>query len=141
MQTDGLRSRIFRLEAEIADREVALTEDDFSQVRSILTNLSATWRTMPTSAKGPFEQLVCPVGYAFRTLRTAETGLLFKTCEGFEESQSTLVHRLHEGSNKKTSENPARSAFIRDNIQGIIAEIRKLLTIVRNKETPVQRPD
>ena len=84
-----------------------------------MSDLETAWRTIPVEAKRGFGELLFPAGYVFQQVRTAETGLLFKTFEAYDGRTSDVV------------------PYIRENLNTLIREMRKLLALLR----PIERPE
>ena len=74
---------------------------------------------MSNEAKRGFGGLLFPAGYVFQRVRTAERGLLFKTFEAYDGRTSDVV------------------PYIRENLNTLIREMRKLLALLR----PIERPE
>jgi hypothetical protein len=123
-QRAHLRARIRQLESKREDDNAPfLTELDLHELSSTVTDLEAAWRQMPPGARRGFENLMFPVGYTFQKIRTAEKGLLFSTFPHSDDALSKVV------------------PLIKQNLNALLLDIHKLLTIVRSAKSPPTRAD
>lgn len=91
-QREQLRRKLFEIQASrLNDSDGSLTETEVGELTSTLSDLETAWRTMSVEAKRGFGELVFPAGYVFQKVRTAETGLLFKTFDASDDGKSDLV--------------------------------------------------
>jgi hypothetical protein len=119
IQRDQLRTKLIDLDAgSIEGIKFSLTDADIAAVATGVSNLKAAWRTMPNESKRGFVEILLPAGYVFLRVRTAEKGLLFKTLEASGRGLPYVV------------------PLIRENANALMAEIRRLLAVIR----PVEKP-
>ena len=91
-QREQLRRKLFDIQAScLNDNDASLTENEIGELTGVLSDLETAWRTAPVEAKRGFGQLLLPAGYVFQQVRTAETGLLFKTFEATHSVASNVV--------------------------------------------------
>jgi DNA invertase Pin-like site-specific DNA recombinase len=119
-QRSQLRGRLYKIQAaaDAKDQEPGLSETDIADLTGVISDLGASWWSLPTEAKRGFAEILLPSGYTFQRLRTPEKGLLIKAIEPSDEVTSTLA------------------AFTRENANALMKEIRKLLTLIRMKPEP-----
>ena len=114
-QRERTRKQIFEVQAnDVSAADMPLTNADINDLTGTLSDLNVAWEAAPLSAKRGFGELLLPAGYVFRRVRTAEKGLLFRTLGTYDDRPSDVV------------------PLIRNNLNTIIAEIHKLLAIVRH---------
>lgn len=118
-QREQLRTKLFEIQAsQTNDSDESFTETEIADVVGVLSDLSTAWRKVPIQAKRGFGDLLFPAGYSFQRVRTAEKGLLFKTFRASQGETSNMV------------------PLIKENLNTIFADIRKLLALIRPVETP-----
>lgn len=119
-QREQLRRKLLELQASgLTHTDESLTEAETGELAGVLSDLETAWRTAPLEGKRGFGNLLFPAGYVFQRVRTAEKGLLFKTVATYNSRTSDWV------------------ALIKQNSNAIIADIRKLLALVR----PIAKPE
>lgn len=91
-QREGLRGELQALQAsDFKDAVQILSTAEANELAGSLLNLNRLWQTMPVSARHALRECIFPSGYVFQRIRTAETGLLFKTFQGLPGPQSDVV--------------------------------------------------
>ena len=115
MQQERLQRQLFRVRAaDYQDDGASLTGADISDLTGALADLNVAWQRVPNLARRGFGQVVLPAGFVFRRVRTAEKGLLLSTFGLSDDGASNVV------------------PFVHNNLNALIAEIRKLLAIIRH---------
>ena len=113
-QRDQLKRRLSVIQASSGTNDVSsLTEAEVETLAGTLSGLEATWRLGTLEAKRGFGELLFPAGYVFQRVRTAETGLLFRTIGASQGSLSDVA------------------ALARENANALKDEIFRLLVILR----------
>lgn len=92
MQQERLQRQLFSMRAaDYQDDGASLTGADISDLTGVLADLNVAWQRVPNSARRGFGQLVLPVGFVFRRVRTAEKGLLLSTFGLSDAHQSNMA--------------------------------------------------
>lgn len=118
-QRQQLRRKLFEIQANrLNNFDESLTESEIGELAKVVSDLNATWWTVPVEAKRGFGNLLLPCGYVFQQVRTAETGLLFKTFGTYDGHKSDVV------------------PLIKENLNVLIVDIRRLLALIRPVEAP-----
>ena len=160
-QRKHLKDKLLSLQATaLNDSDEFLTDTETGGLSAVLSDIRSAWTTMPPEAKRTFGILLFPSGYVFQRLRHAEKGLLFKTFatyDGRVPDATPDVHLLstrfeqsvpgtvNESQRFRTQSDPdpinTKMTFryintdvvplVRENLNTIFAESRRLLAIVR----------
>lgn len=113
-QRDRLKRQLFGVRAKESVEDVYLTVDDIGEAAGVLSDIETGWRQMPREAKHGFVEIALPAGYVFQRVRTAQKGLLFTTFDASDTGASNMV------------------PHVRDNLNSIVGEIRRLLALIRS---------
>lgn len=111
-QRDALRRRIMDLDAQQPNvRDESLSSLEVNALADIIADLQAAWLALPIEAKRLFGRLILPEGHQFQKSRTAQKGLLIRTISVSNTGISNVI------------------TLIRDNLNGLMSEIRQLLAL------------
>lgn len=92
-EKDGLSRKQAAIEIAGGDDSLSVRriEADLNRIVAPLSNVAATWESLPPAPKRRFQQLVLPVGFLAGGIGTAEVGLLFRVFQQFEQRNSHEV--------------------------------------------------
>lgn len=117
-QRKQIKSELIDIQASSPHEEPTLLGDDeLLTVSRAVSDLHNTWWPLRLDAKRVFNSLLLPTGYRFRQSRTPEKGLLFKTIQSSEHDLANVV------------------PLIKENLNTLMSEIRKLLALLRPTDT------
>jgi len=115
MRTQGLLTdeEFVRAKGQVKERQSALATPlpkerfdreriraDIEIITRPLTELKATWSSIPVRVQKRFKQMLVPSGFVVGGIRTAEIGHIFRVFEGFSEENTSLVPLTGESLNR-----------------------------------------
>jgi len=106
----------------VLTRDRWFSEPEQRDLTASFQDFYGLWYTAPNGPRRGFEELLFPVGYMFRNIRTAERGLLFRVFTRSGDSESN------------------EAALITTNLNQLMSELSKFLVIFQSSQEAASTP-
>jgi site-specific DNA recombinase len=168
IQRNTIRRQMYDLDGSATDEDACqFTDVDVRLITAGLSDLRDTWSNAPIAARRALNELFLPRGYVLHGIAEADSSILLRSASPqvppadvdvripanlgvFEHthegrpSEFNIVRTPQESrrytlSDAFSTANPHVAAHVRQNLNTLICEIRKLLTILRPVDSPEEK--